>query len=71
MGYKVSKGHLIKKGKQYLALLLSVCLIGTMIPITARAQTEGTQVPGYEQEEENVSVPQNDTQGSNSERGGG
>ena len=33
------KGHLEKHGKRWLALLMSVCLIGTMIPVTARAET--------------------------------
>ena len=32
-------GHLAKHGKRWLALLMSVCLIGTMIPVTARAET--------------------------------
>lgn len=37
------KGHLYKSGKRSLALLLSVCLIGTMIPITARAESGSTE----------------------------
>ena len=55
------KEHRTKKGKRYLALLLSVCLIGTMLPVTARAENGETQESGYEQEEENASVSENDT----------
>ncbi len=33
------KGQLYKRGKRSLALLLSACLIGTMIPVTARAES--------------------------------
>lgn len=36
------KGQLYKRGKRSLALLLSVCLIGTMIPVTARAESGNT-----------------------------
>ncbi|MFW5651746.1 MAG: InlB B-repeat-containing protein [Acetivibrio ethanolgignens] len=36
------KGHLKRSGKRWLALLMSVCLIGTMIPITARAENGST-----------------------------
>lgn len=36
------KGHLARSGKRWLALLMSVCLIGTMIPITARAENGST-----------------------------
>lgn len=31
------KGHMTRGGKRWLAILMSVCLIGTMIPISARA----------------------------------
>lgn len=34
------KGHLTRRGKRWPALLMSVCLIGTMIPITARAEPD-------------------------------
>lgn len=37
------KGHLKRSGKRWLALLMSVCLIGTMIPITARAENGSTE----------------------------
>ena len=37
------KGHLKRNGKRWLALLMSVCLIGTMIPITARAENGSTE----------------------------
>ena len=37
------KGHLKRIGKRWLALLMSVCLIGTMIPITARAENGSTE----------------------------
>ena len=60
------KGHMKGSGKRWLAILMSICLIGTMIPISARAETDGTQKSGYEQEEENVSVPQNDTKDNDS-----
>ncbi|MGN0388095.1 MAG: hypothetical protein ACI4ER_04720, partial [Suilimivivens sp.] len=60
------KGHMKGSGKRWLAILMSICLIGTMIPISARAETDGTQKSGYEQEEENVSVPQNNTQDNDS-----
>ena len=63
------KGHMKGSGKRWLAILMSVCLIGTMIPISARAETDGTQKSGYEQEEENTPVLKNSTQGSNSEPG--
>ncbi|MBO5153847.1 MAG: Ig-like domain-containing protein [Eubacterium sp.] len=33
------KGHLARRGKRWSALLMSVCLIGTMIPVTARAES--------------------------------
>lgn len=36
------KGHMKRSGKRYLALLLSVCLIGTMTPVTARAESGST-----------------------------
>ena len=39
------KGYLKRSGKRVLSILLCVCMIGTMIPITARAETEGTSVP--------------------------
>ena len=32
------KGHLKRSGKRWLALLMSVCLIGTMIPVAVRAE---------------------------------
>lgn len=38
----IRKGQLYKRGKRSLALLLSVCLIGTMIPVTARAESGNT-----------------------------
>ena len=38
------KGHLKRKGKRLLTLLLCVCLIGTMIPVTARAEVGDTEV---------------------------
>lgn len=38
------KGHLARRGKRWVALLMSVCLIGTMIPITARAETDGVVI---------------------------
>ena len=60
------KGRMKGSGKRWLAILMSICLIGTMIPISARAETDGTQKSGYEQEEENVSVPQNDTKDNDS-----
>ena len=34
------KGHLEKHGKRWLALLMSICLIGTMLPVTARAEPD-------------------------------
>lgn len=37
------KGYLARGGKRWLALLMSVCLIGTMIPITARAENGSTE----------------------------
>ena len=39
MERKVRKGHWIKKGKRYLALFLSLCLIGTMLPVSAKEET--------------------------------
>lgn len=39
MGKFCRKIHLARSGKRWLAFLMSVCLIGTMIPITARAET--------------------------------
>ena len=36
------KGYLKRSGKRSLALLLSVCLIGTMTPVTARAESGST-----------------------------
>ena len=39
------KGYLKRSGKRVLSILLCVCMIGTMIPITARAETEGTSMP--------------------------
>lgn len=36
------KGHPARSGKRWLALLMSLCLIGTMIPITARAENGST-----------------------------
>ncbi|MGN0155851.1 MAG: hypothetical protein ACI39N_01265, partial [Lachnospiraceae bacterium] len=36
------KGHPARSGKRWLAILISVCLIGTMIPITARAENGST-----------------------------
>ena len=38
------KGHLARRGKRWLALLMSVCLIGTMIPITARAESRDKNI---------------------------
>ena len=61
------KGQLYKRGKRSLALLLSACLIGTMIPVTARAEsgstntglcehhTEHTVECGYEESSEGSS----------------
>ncbi|MCI6552482.1 MAG: S-layer homology domain-containing protein, partial [Lachnospiraceae bacterium] len=63
------KGHLYRSGKRWLAILMSVCLIGTMIPIPARAETGETEDFGYEQEEENTPVLKNSTQDGNSEPG--
>lgn len=37
------KGHLAKSGKRWLALLMSACLIGTMTPVTARAESGSTE----------------------------
>ena len=39
------KGYLKRSGKRVLSILLCACMIGTMIPITARAETEGTSMP--------------------------
>ena len=39
------KGYLKRNGKRVLSIFLCACMIGTMIPITARAETEGTSVP--------------------------
>ena len=39
------KGYLKRSGKRVLSILLCACMIGTMIPITARAETEGTSTP--------------------------
>ena len=39
------KGYLKRNGKRVLSILLCACMIGTMIPITARAETEGTSMP--------------------------
>ena len=39
------KGYLKRSGKRVLSILLCACMIGTMIPITARAETEGTPIP--------------------------
>ena len=63
------KRQLRWSGKRWLAVLLSVCLMGTMIPVTARAETGETQESGYEQEEENTSVSENDTADNESEDG--
>ncbi|MDD6057387.1 MAG: DUF6273 domain-containing protein [Clostridiales bacterium] len=60
MEKQVKKGHPARSGKRWLALLMSLCLIGTMIPVTARAEnsspdtrlcehhTEHTEDCGYE-----------------------
>lgn len=37
------KGHPARSGKQWLALLLSLCLIGTMLPVTARAENSSPE----------------------------
>ena len=37
------KGHMTRNGKRWLALLMSVCLIGTMIPISVRAENGSTE----------------------------
>lgn len=42
------KGHLKRSGKRWLALLMSVCLIGTMIPITARAENGSKSIAEIE-----------------------
>ena len=34
------KGHLARRGKRWPALLMSICLIGTMLPVTARAEPD-------------------------------
>ena len=39
------KGYLKRSVKRVLSILLCACMIGTMIPITARAETEGTSMP--------------------------
>ena len=39
------KGYLKRSGKRVLSILLCACMIGTMIPITASAETEGTSMP--------------------------
>lgn len=39
------KGYLKRSGKRVLSIFLCACMIGTMIPITARAETEGTSMP--------------------------
>ena len=39
------KGYLKRSGKRVLSILLCACMIGTMIPITAMAETEGTSMP--------------------------
>ena len=39
------KGYLKRSGKRVLSIFLCACMIGTMIPITARAETEGTSIP--------------------------
>ena len=63
------KRQLRRSGKRWLAVLLSVCLTGTMLPVTAKAETGETQESGYEQEEENASVSENDTADNESEDG--
>ncbi|MGN0365302.1 MAG: DUF6273 domain-containing protein [Suilimivivens sp.] len=37
------KGHPARSGKRWLAILMSVCLIGTMIPISARAENSSPE----------------------------
>lgn len=49
------KGQLYKRGKRSLALLLSVCLIGTMIPVTARAESGNTNTGLCEHHTEHTS----------------
>ena len=39
------KGYLKRSGKRVLSILWCACMIGTMIPITAMAETEGTSMP--------------------------
>ncbi|MDD6579900.1 MAG: hypothetical protein PUE89_03140, partial [Lachnospiraceae bacterium] len=39
------KGYLKRSVKRVFSILLCACMIGTMIPITARAETEGTSMP--------------------------
>ncbi|MGN0278456.1 MAG: hypothetical protein ACI4C4_03780 [Lachnospiraceae bacterium] len=36
------KGHMTRGGKRWLAILMSICLIGTMLPISARAENGTT-----------------------------
>ena len=42
MEKQVKKGHPARSGKRWLALLMSLCLIGTMVPIPARAENANT-----------------------------
>lgn len=42
MEKQVRKGHPARSGKRRLASLMSLCLIGTMIPISARAENGST-----------------------------
>ena len=38
------KGHLARSGKRLLTLLMSLCLIGTMMPISAKAENGNTDI---------------------------
>ena len=42
MGRFCRKGDLARSGKRWLALLMSLCLIGTMIPVTVKAENGST-----------------------------
>ena len=47
MEKQIRKKHLATRGKRWLALLLSVCLIGTLIPVSAKAADSTTTVGNF------------------------
>ena len=46
MKKQMKRGHLVRNGKQWIAVLMSLCLLGTMMPVTVKASLSGFSSTG-------------------------